>query len=73
MRILVTGGAGCVGSPLVDALIARHHEVRVLDRLEPQVHGPEARPPDYLNRSAELQVGDVRDPRAVARASSFTL
>lgn len=68
MRILVTGGAGFVGSHLVDALIALRHEVRVLDSLEPQVHGGEARSPDYLNRSAELQVGDVRDHRAVARA-----
>ncbi|HTF34080.1 MAG TPA: NAD-dependent epimerase/dehydratase family protein [Myxococcota bacterium] len=68
MRILVTGGAGFVGSHLVDALIAQRHEVRVLDSLEPQVHGRERRPPDYLNRNAELQVGDVRDHSAVARA-----
>jgi len=68
MRILVTGGAGFVGSHLVDALIALRHEVRVLDSLEPQVHGQKPRPPDYLHSSAELQVGDVRDHSAVARA-----
>jgi len=57
-----------VGSHLVDALVGRGHRVRVLDSLEPQVHGPEGRAPDHLNRDAELQVGDVRDRHAVARA-----
>ncbi|HYB13191.1 MAG TPA: NAD-dependent epimerase/dehydratase family protein, partial [Myxococcota bacterium] len=68
MRILVTGGAGFIGSHLVDALIARRHEVRVLDSLEPQVHGCERRRPDHLHPSAELLVGELRDRGAVARA-----
>lgn len=68
MRILVTGGAGFVGSHLVDALLARGHEVRVLDNLDPQVHGDGGRAPAHLSREAELQVGDVRDREAVARA-----
>lgn len=67
MNVLVTGGAGFVGSHLVDGLLEAGHRVRVLDNLEPQVHGPGGRPP-YLSPEAELQVGDVRDPDAVARA-----
>jgi dTDP-L-rhamnose 4-epimerase len=68
VKILVTGGAGFVGSHLVDALLATGHEVRVLDNLYEEVHGEAAKRPDYLNAGAELQVGDVRDPDAVGRA-----
>ena len=68
MRILVTGGAGFVGSHLVDALLARGHAVRVLDSLEPQVHGPGRRRPNHLNPAAELCVGDVRERGAVRAA-----
>lgn len=68
MRVLVTGGAGFIGSHLVDALIARGHAVRVLDSLEAQVHGPDAKRPVYLHPAAELQVGDVRDRDALRRA-----
>lgn len=66
--ILVTGGAGFVGSHLVDALLGAGHRVRVLDSLDPQVHGDGARRPEYLHAGAELMVGDVRDRTAVARA-----
>ena len=59
MRILVTGGAGFIGSHLVDALAARGHKVRVLDNLEEQVHG--GKQPAYLNREAEYFWGDVQD------------
>jgi dTDP-L-rhamnose 4-epimerase len=67
MRVLVTGGAGFVGSHLVDGLLAAGHTVRVLDALAAQVHGGAERPAD-LARDAELVVGDVRDRAAVAQA-----
>jgi dTDP-L-rhamnose 4-epimerase len=68
VRVLVTGGAGFIGSHLVDALVAAGHRVRVLDSLDPQVHGPGATRPAHLHPKAELIVGDVRDRAAVARA-----
>lgn len=61
-RILVTGGAGFIGSHLVDALVALGHDVIILDCLSSQIH-PESVVPDYLNRNAELVLGDVRDRR----------
>jgi dTDP-L-rhamnose 4-epimerase len=65
-RILVTGGAGFIGSHLVDRLLAAGNEVRILDSLDLQVH-PNGRP-SYLTSDAELIVGDVRDRDAVRRA-----
>jgi dTDP-L-rhamnose 4-epimerase len=63
-RILITGGAGFIGSHLARHLLRDGHEVRVLDRLDPQVH-PERERPAYLEDEVELVVGDVRDPAAV--------
>ncbi len=65
-KVLITGGAGFVGAHVANELLSKGYEVRALDSLHPQVHGREERRPDYLNRSVELVVGDVRDPRAVA-------
>ena len=67
-HILITGGAGFIGSHLADELLAAGHRVRVLDSLAPQVHGESARRPDYLDSSVELVVGDVCDPAAVRAA-----
>ena len=67
MRVLITGGAGFIGSHLADRLLAEGHEVRALDNLDPQVH-PAGERPDYLDGEVELQVGDVRDHEAVGRA-----
>jgi dTDP-L-rhamnose 4-epimerase len=61
--ILVTGGAGYIGSHLVDALVAREYHVTVLDNLEPQVHRS-GKWPSYANPEAKYVKGDVRD-RAV--------
>ncbi len=58
--VLVTGGAGYIGSHLVDALVARDYRVTVLDNLEPQVHRSGAWP-SYANSKATYVKGDVRD------------
>jgi len=67
-KVLITGGAGFIGSHLADELILNGYEVRALDSLSEQVHGPDATRPDYLHPDVELIVGDVRDPQAVRRA-----
>jgi dTDP-L-rhamnose 4-epimerase len=68
MRVLITGGAGFIGSHVADALLANGHSVRILDNLTPQVHGAGCRRPAYLAEEAELLVGDVRDRAALERA-----
>lgn len=67
-HVLITGGAGFIGSHLADELISHGYSVRALDNLSPQVHGPERRRPSYLSREVELVVGDVRDKEAVRQA-----
>ena len=67
-RVLITGGAGFIGAYTAMALAAAGAEVRVLDNLDPQVHGDQAGFPAPLEDAAECIVGDVRDPDAVDRA-----
>lgn len=65
-QILITGGAGFVGSHLADGLMRAGHSVRILDDLTPQVH--QSVPPPYLSPEVELVAGDVRDPRRLREA-----
>jgi dTDP-L-rhamnose 4-epimerase len=67
-RVLITGGAGFVGSHLADELLEHGYNVRALDNLAPQVHGEHAGRPSYLADEVELVVGDVRDEKAVNHA-----
>lgn len=66
-NVLVTGGAGFIGSYLVEALLAAGYRVRVLDALVPQVHGVDAKPL-YLDSRAEFIQADVCDRTAVNAA-----
>src|SRR5262249_49014891 len=66
MRVLVTGGAGFIGSFVVDRLLAARPPGRVLDNLDPQVHP--AGPPASLATGAELVRGDVRDRALLDRS-----
>lgn len=67
-KILITGGAGFIGSHTADRLLAGGYQVRALDVLDPQVHGVERRPPSYLDPRVELMQGDVRNRDDVTRA-----
>ncbi len=60
-RILITGGAGFIGSHLVDELVHLNHDVTVLDNLEPQVHHNSDQIPSYLNKKIKFIRGDVRN------------
>ena len=66
-RVLITGGAGFIGSHLGDELLRSGYRVRSLDSLVEQVHG-DAQRPAYLAEEIELVPGDLRDPDVVRRA-----
>ncbi|MEZ0227947.1 MAG: NAD-dependent epimerase/dehydratase family protein [Planctomycetota bacterium] len=67
-KVLVTGGAGFIGSHTVDRLVALGHDVACLDSLEPQVHGTDPNGPRWLNKECRYFWADCRDPGMVARA-----
>lgn len=67
-KILVTGGAGFVGSHTVDALVREGHSVRVFDNLDDQIHHGTI--PEYLSSEVEFVRGDVRDLAALHKVTS---
>src|SRR5690625_4058406 len=67
-KILITGGAGFIGSHLTDELINQGYEVRILDTLCEQVHGPNAEIPKYLHPEAHFIKGDICDRNKVKKA-----
>lgn len=67
MRVLITGGAGFIGSHTMDLLLEKGHQVRILDSLEPPVHQRREKP-SYIPDNVEFIVGDVRDRRDMERA-----
>jgi dTDP-L-rhamnose 4-epimerase len=67
-KVLITGGAGFIGSHVADELLANGYQVRVLDTLAAQVHGDSGRWPDYLDPEVEVVVGDVTDRDVLTKA-----
>lgn len=67
-RVLITGGAGFIGSHLADELLEHGYHVRTLDNLSEQVHGADPVRPAYLHPDVELVRGDICDPAAVRAA-----
>lgn len=67
-KILITGGAGFIGTHTAHALVKEGYQVRVLDSLSEQVHGAEREKPAVLNKDVEFILGDVRDERTLEKA-----
>ncbi len=66
--VLITGGAGFIGSHVAAELLKAGYQVRVLDSLVTQVHGDAPNRPAYLKKEAEFMLGDVRNPEVVDEA-----
>jgi dTDP-L-rhamnose 4-epimerase len=66
--VLITGGAGFIGSHLADELLLHGYRVRVLDNLSPQVHGVSAQRPSYLDSQVQFIKGDICDGEVLRRA-----
>src|SRR2546423_4125287 len=69
-RALVTGGAGLIGSHVVDLLVSEGWKVRALDNLEPQTH--RRGKPAWINKKAEFIYGDLRDRDTIIAALDKT-
>ena len=67
-RVLITGGAGFIGTQVARRLLEAGHAVRILDSLVPQVHGTEPKLPDWLTRDCDVRWVDIRDRAAVEKA-----
>ena len=67
-QVLITGGAGFIGSHLADELLESGYRVRAYDSLIAQVHGEQCRRPHYLSEEVELVQGDVRDTEGLTKA-----
>jgi len=68
VKVLVTGGAGFIGSHTVDRLLADGHAVRILDALRPPVHDNSSLPLYVPTDDAEFVYGDIRDRAAWEQA-----
>ena len=60
-KILITGGAGFIGSHLCNELVTKGYKVTVIDNLDPRVHGQNAERPRHLSKYVNFINGDVRD------------
>jgi dTDP-L-rhamnose 4-epimerase len=67
-KVLVTGGAGFIGSHLIDALVERGHEVVAFDNLDAAAHPRPPKWPSYANSHCKYMLGDVRDKEALGKA-----
>jgi dTDP-L-rhamnose 4-epimerase len=67
VKVLITGGAGFIGSHTADLLLEKGYEVRVFDNLEPPVH-PQKKKPEYLSEGVEFISGDVRSKNDLEKA-----
>jgi dTDP-L-rhamnose 4-epimerase len=68
--VLLTGGAGFIGSHTTALLLREGYEVRVIDNLDPQVHGTGQIIPKHLLTSASMVVGDIRNKQELSKALS---